>query len=395
MSSNSPKDYSKYHSQTRAVRTHSESSPHGEHSEPVYLTSSFVFKDAQQAAARFRGDEEGNIYARFSNPNESTFSRRLAILEEGSYGIATNTGMSAILTMALAHLKSGDHVVCADCVFGTTIGLFRDLMAQFAIKTTFVPLSEAQEWRDAICSDTKILFCETPANPTAEIADLQVLADIAHENNALLVVDNCFCTPHLQKPLKFGADVVMHSATKFIDGQGRCLGGALITNQESLYKEQYSVVRTAGTGLNAFNSWVLAKSLETLSLRMQKHCDNALALALWLQEQPQVEQVNYSALPSHPQRELAKKQHPDGGGGVLSFQVKGDRKEAWTLINRCQLLSVTANLGDAKSTITHPATTTHWRMSAQERENAGISENMIRISVGLEHIDDIINDIRF
>ncbi len=374
------------------IRTASPRSDQGEHNEALYLTSSFTFTSAEQAALRFSEQKKGNIYGRFTNPNDQTFAKRLACLEGGQYGIATASGMAAILTATLAHLKAGDHVLCADCVFGTTIGFFRDLMAKFDVAVTFVKLSDNDAWERSVKPNTRLFFCETPANPTTEIADLQALSQIAHKHNALLVVDNCFCTCCVQQPLKHGADIVMHSATKFIDGQGRTLGGALVCNDEALHKLHYGVIRSTGIGMSAFNAWTLSKSLETLALRIEKHCHNAQVLAERLDAHPEIVKVNYPGLASHPQRAIIERQQ-SAGGGVLSFEVKGGRESAWKLIDQCQLLSITANLGDAKSTITHPATTTHWRMGEDQRKATGISENLIRISVGLEHVDDIYNDI--
>ena len=385
---------SKYkYKQTRTIRSASKRSEQQEHNEALYLTSSFVFDSAEQAYARFKNEKDGNIYGRFTNPNSDTFTSRLAALEDMRYGVATASGMGAILTVILAHLKAGDHVLCAACIFGTTTTLFRDLCAKFSINTTFVVLHDTHAWKDAIQPNTRMLFCESPANPTAELTDLAALAEIAHSNHALFVVDNCLATPIIQQPVQFGADVVIHSGTKFIDGQGRCLGGALLCNDEELHAQQQAVIRTAGISISPFNAWILSKSLETLQLRVHAHNHNALLLAQWLQTQDSIKRVFYSGLESHPQRQLSLSQQGGHGGGVVAFEVIGGRDAAWALINQCSMISITANFGDTKSTITHPATTTHWRMSQAERDAAQINDGLVRIGVGLEHIDDIKNDL--
>lgn len=375
---------------TLAVRAGMARTNEGEHSEALFLTSSFAFESAAQAAARFGGSEPGNIYSRFTNPTVRTFEQRLAALEGGERAVATSSGMAAILATALAFLAAGDHVVCSRAVFGTTNVLFEKYMKKFGVATTFVDLTNLQSWQEAITPQTKLFFLETPSNPICEVADIPALAELAHKHNILLAVDNCFCTPALQKPLALGADLVIHSATKYLDGQGRALGGAVVGNAK-LLEEVLGVVRTCGPTMSAFNAWIFLKGLETLRLRMEAHSASALALASWLAQQPQVEQVNYSGLPSHPQHELAKKQQR-AFGGVLSFVVKGGREGAWKFIDGTRIMSITANLGDAKTTITHPASTTHGRLSPEAKAAASISEGLIRIAVGLEDINDLKAD---
>jgi O-succinylhomoserine sulfhydrylase len=383
---------------TQAIRAGFERSPHGEHSEPLYLTSSYVFDSAEQAAARFAGSDVGNVYSRYTNPTVAVFEQRLAALEGAEMAVATASGMAAILSTCMALLKSGDHVVCSRSVFGTTTVMFSRYMQKFGVDVTFVALTDLAAWQTAIKSNTRLLFLETPSNPLNELVDIRAVADIAHAANALLVVDNCFCTPALQVPLKLGADIVMHSATKYIDGQGRCLGGA-VAGKKVLMDEVLAFLRTAGPTMSAFNAWVMLKGLETLGLRMRAHCDNALALAQWLAQQDGIEKVYYCGLPEHPQHELAKIQQC-GFGGVLSFAVKGagknagDQAAAWRFINATRMVSLTANLGDTKTTIVHPATTTHGRLSPEDRAQAGITDNLIRVSVGLEDVADIIADMQ-
>ncbi len=389
--SDSNKNSKAYRSETLAVRAGQTRSPEGEHSEAIFPTSSFVFDSAEQAAKRFSGEEKGNIYSRFTNPTVRFFEERLAAMEGAERGVATASGMSAILSTCLAHLQAGDHVVCAQQVFGTTVNLFNKYLGKFGVETTFVNLVDKEAWESAIKDSTRILFIETPSNPLGEIADINWLADLAHKNDALLVVDNCFCTPALQKPLALGADIIVHSATKFIDGQGRCVGGAVLGNDE-LMEEVYGVLRTTGQTLSPFNAWVFLKGLETLTVRMKAHCDNAKKLAQWLQGQSVVEKVHYCGLPEHPQYELAKSQQVDFGA-VLSFEVMGGKEAAWKVIDACELLSVTTNLGDAKTTISHPATTSHGRLSDEERAKAGIKDSLVRVSLGLEHIADIKEDL--
>lgn len=378
--------------ETLAVRAGQVRTAEGEHSEPIFPTSSYVFPSAAEAAARFSGESKGNIYSRFTNPTVRTFEQRLAALEGGDSCVATASGMAAILSTCIALLKTGDHVVSSRSIFGTTVVLFNKYLQPFGVETTFVDLTDLDAWKNAIKPETKILFLETPSNPLTEIADLKALADLAHENDCLLVVDNCLCTPVLQQPLKLGADIVIHSATKYIDGQGRAVGGAVVGNKELVGETVFGFLRTAGPTLSPFNAWIFLKGLETLSLRMKAHSANALELAEYLEQHNSVNKVHYSGLKSHPQYDLASQQQ-FAGSGVLSFEVNGGKEAAWKLIDSTRLLSITANLGDAKSTITHPATTTHGRLTDEERKNAGISDGLIRISVGLESIVDIKSDI--
>lgn len=363
-----------------------------EHSDPIFPTSSFVYSSARQAAARFSGEEPGNIYSRFTNPTVQAFEGRIAAMEGAERAIATASGMAAILSTCMAHLKTGDHVICSRGVFGTTNVLFQKYMARFGVTTSLVSLTSIEEWRDAVTPQTRMLFLETPSNPLGEVADISALVALARESDALLVVDNCFCTPVLQRPLELGADIVIHSATKYLDGQGRCVGGVVV-GPNRLLDEVFSFMRSAGPSMSPFNAWVFQKGLETLPIRMRAHCDNALELAQWLQQQEVIEQVYYSGLPDHPQHELAKRQQ-FGFGGMLSFTVKGGREQAWALIDATRMISITANLGDVKTTITHPATTTHGRLSPEDKQLAGITENLIRVSVGIESIDDIKSDLK-
>ncbi|MGX1199699.1 O-succinylhomoserine sulfhydrylase [Marinobacter sp. MBR-105] len=362
-----------------------------EHSDAIFPTSSFVYGSAAQAAARFGGEEPGNIYSRFTNPTVQAFEARIAAMEGGERGVATASGMAAILSTCMSLLKSGDHVICSRGVFGTTNVLFQKYMARFGVETSFVSLTNTDEWKAEVRPATRMLFLETPSNPLCEVADLAALSAIARENDALLVVDNCFCTPVLQRPLEQGADIVIHSATKYLDGQGRCVGGVVVGPCKYL-DEIYGFIRSAGPTMSPFNAWVFQKGLETLPIRMRAHCDNALELALWLEQQDCVEKVYYAGLQSHPQHELAKKQQ-DGFGGVLSFLVRGGREQAWKFIDATRMISITANLGDVKTTITHPATTTHGRLSPEDKARAGITENLIRLSVGIESIKDLKTDL--
>jgi len=378
--------------ETLAIRAGQVRTAEGEHSEPIFTTSSYVFPSAAEAAARFKGESKGNIYSRFTNPTVRTFEQRLAALEGGDSCVATASGMSAILSTCIALLKAGDHIVSSRSIFGTTVVLFNKYLQPFGVDTTFVDLTDIDAWKKAIKPETKILFLETPSNPLTEVADIQALADLAHENDCLLVVDNCLCTPILQQPLKYGADIIIHSATKYIDGQGRAVGGAVVGNEEIVGETIFGFLRTAGPTLSPFNAWAFLKGLETLSLRMKAHSQNAFELATFLESHKNVNKVHYCGLSSHPQYELAQRQQL-AGSGVLSFEVKGGKAAAWKLIDSTRLLSITANLGDTKSTITHPATTTHGRLTDEERNNAGISDGLIRISVGLESIDDIKSDI--
>ena len=376
---------------TQAIRTGHVRTPEGEHGEPLFLTSSYVFENAAEAAARFSGEQPGNVYSRYTNPTVRIFEKRIAALEGAEQAVATSSGMAAILSTCIAFLKSGDHIVCSRNVFGTTTVLLDKYLARFGIETTFVPLTELDQWQKAIRPETKILFLETPSNPLCEVADIPALATLAKSNDALLVVDNCFCTPALQLPLKLGADLVVHSATKYLDGQGRCMGG-VVAGRSELVNEVLSFIRSAGPTMSPFNAWVFLKGLETLRLRMDAHSASALDLAKWLQQQPQVEKVFYAGLPDHPGHDLAAQQQR-AFGGVLSFRVKGGQEQAWKVIDNTQMLSLTANLGDVKTTIVHPATTTHGRLSDEQKAETGITENLIRIAVGLEDIEDIKTDL--
>ncbi|MDC4922287.1 O-succinylhomoserine sulfhydrylase [Acinetobacter baumannii] len=380
-----------YQLDTLSIRTGHTRSFEGEHGEPIFLTSSFVYENAAEAAAKFSGQVQGNIYSRFTNPTVSMFEKRLAALDGAERAVATSSGMGAILSIAMAYLKAGDHVICSRAVFGSIVALFEKYIAKFGVDITFVDLRDLDAWKNAVRPETKLLFVESPSNPLAEIADIQALADIAHANGALLAVDNSFCTPVLQQPLKLGADLVIYSATKYLDGQGRALGGAVVGNHQ-LLEEVFSVVRTLGPSMSPFNAWVFLKGLETLRLRMKAHCENAQKLAEWLSTHEKVEKVYYGGLPTHEGHELATKQQ-NGFGGIVSFVVKGEREGAWKVIDNTKFISITGNLGDVKSTITHPATTTHGKLSAEAKQAAGIQEGLIRVSVGLEDINDIIGDI--
>lgn len=376
---------------TLAIRAGQQRSAEGEHAEALYLTSSYVFDNAAQAAERFSGDQPGNVYSRYTNPTVRTFEQRIAALEGGEAAVATASGMSAILSLSMALLKAGDHVICSRNVFGTTTNLFGKYLAKFGVEVSFVPLLDLSGWEAAVKSNTAMLFLETPSNPLCEVADIGRLAELAHANNSLLVVDNCFCTPALQQPLALGADIVMHSATKYLDGQGRCVGGAVVGSQEHM-EEVVGFLRTCGPTMSAFNAWVFIKGLETLRLRMEAHSCSALEIARWLTEQTAVDNVFYAGLPDHPGHELAVRQQR-AFGGVLSFTVHGGREEAWRVIDATRVMSLTANLGDAKTTIVHPATTTHGRLTDEERKAGGITENLIRVSVGLENVEDLKADL--
>jgi O-succinylhomoserine sulfhydrylase len=377
---------------TQAIRTGHQRTHEGEHGEPIFPTSSFVFGSAAEAAARFSGDEPGNIYSRFTNPTVRGFEERLAALEGGESCVATASGMAAILATCMGLLQSGDHIVSSQSVFGTTTMLFNKYLSRFGIETSFVPLSNMAAWERAIRPNTKLLFLETPSNPLTEVADIARLSELAHANGCVLVVDNCFCTPALQRPLALGADIVVHSATKYLDGQGRCVGGAVVGNQQQVGEEVFGVLRTAGPTMSPFNAWVFLKGLETLELRMQAHSRNAQQLAEWLQAQPQVERVYFPGLPSHPQHALAKRQQ-SAPGSIVSFDLKGGQPAAWSLIDSTRMLSITANLGDTKTTITHPATTTHGRLTEEQRAEAGIGHGLVRLAVGLESVQDIQADL--
>jgi len=378
---------------TLAVRAGQQRTAEHEHAEPIFPTSSYVFDSAAQAAARFKGEEPGNIYSRFTNPTVRIFEQRLAALEGGEACVATSSGMAAILSTCMALLKSGDHIVSSRAVFGSTVVLFNKYITPFGVDVSYVPLTDLQAWRQAIRPNTRLLFLETPSNPLTEVADITALAQLAHEHGCLLVVDNCFCTPALQQPLALGADIVIHSATKYIDGQGRCVGGAVVGNKELVGEGVYGFLRTAGPTMSPFNAWVFLKGLETLHLRMKAHSANALQLAQFLEDHPAVSTVYYPGLQSHPQHHLASQQQT-GYGGVLAFEVRGGQKAAWKIIDNTRMLSITANLGDAKTTITHPATTTHGRLTEAELEEAGIRDGLVRIAVGLEEIEDIKADLQ-
>ncbi len=387
-----PRHDDDYSFDTLAIRAGHTRTPEGEHSEAVFPTSSFVFASAAEAAARFSGDQPGNIYSRFTNPTVRTFEQRLAALEGAECCVATSSGMAAILSTCLGLLKTGDHIVSSRSIFGSTTMLFTNYLAKLGIETSFVDLTDIAEWEAAIRPQTRLLFLETPSNPLTELADIQQLADLAHQHDCLLAVDNCFCTPALQLPLKHGADIVIHSATKFLDGQGRCVGGAVLGKKDLVGEHVFGFLRTAGPTMSPFNAWVFLKGLETLSLRMKAHSANALALAQWLEQQPQVQRVFFPGLESHEQHQLAKTQQ-SGFGGLLSFELKGGKQAGWNLIDATRLVSITANLGDTKTTITHPASTTHNRLSEEQLEQAGISEGLIRVAVGLEDIEDLKTDL--
>jgi O-succinylhomoserine sulfhydrylase len=378
--------------ETRAIRAGQQRTAEGEHSEPIFPTSSYVFANAAEAAARFSGDQAGNIYSRFTNPTVRTFEQRLASLEGGERCVATASGMAAILATCAGLLKAGDHIVSSRSIFGTTTVLFTTYLAKFGIDTSFVALTDPDAWSNAVRDTTRLLFLETPSNPLTEVADIAQLAQLAHDRGCLLVVDNCFCTPALQQPLKLGADIIIHSATKYLDGQGRCIGGAVIGDEERVGKDVYGFLRTAGPSMSPFNAWVFLKGLETLSVRMQAHCEHALTLAQWLEAQAEVERVYYPGLESHPQHQLAATQQ-QGSGGIVSFDVKGGKADAWKLIDATAIFSITANLGDTKSTITHPATTTHGRLTPEQRAESGIGDGLIRLAVGLESVDDLKADL--
>ena len=385
-------DYSKLHRDTLAVRAGTERSQFGEHSDALHLTSSFVVETAEEAALKFTGQIPGFIYSRFTNPTVSAFEERLAALEGAERAVATASGMSAILSLCMAHLKSGDHIVASSVLFGSTMTLFNNYLSRFGVSVTYASPIDVAEWEAARRPNTKLFFLETPSNPLTDVADIRAIADVAHAHGALLVVDNCFCSPALQQPLQFGADLIVHSATKYIDGQGRVLGGAVV-GSNALIEPVYLFLRTAGPTLSSFNAWVLLKGLETLSIRMKAHSENALQIASWLETHPHVDRVYYPGLKSHPQHELALRQHTGGHGGVVSFDVKGGKDAAWRLVDRAQLMSRTANLGDTRTTISHPATTSHGRLTPEARARAGISDGLIRISVGLEYPGDLIADL--
>jgi O-succinylhomoserine sulfhydrylase len=384
------------HFDTLAVRAGAEMTEFGENSEALFLNSSFRFKNAAQAAARFGGSEPGNIYSRFTNPTVTMLQNKLAALEGAEQCVATSSGMAAILACVMGLCNSGDHVVASRSIFGTSVQLFCNILKRWGLQVTFVSLTDIAEWENAIQANTKLLFVETPSNPLTEVCDIAAMAKLAHSKGALLVVDNCFCTPAIQLPIKLGADIIIHSATKYIDGQGRCLGGAVL-GSKTLMEPVYGFLRTAGVTMSAFNAWVFLKGLETLHIRMHAHADNALKLATWLEQQAGVQRVYYPGLASHPQHQLAMRQQ-SSGAGIVSFEVKAkpgqtEQEAAWAVIDATKMISITANLGDVKSTITHPATTTHSRVTAEDRAIAGIRDNLVRIAVGLEHIDDLKADL--
>lgn len=388
----SDNDWQDYSIETQGIRAGQHRTPENEHSDAIFPTSSYVFESAQDAFERFSGKSEGNIYSRFTNPTVRAFEQRLAVMEGAERAMATSSGMAAINVVCLGLLSAGDHVICSRSVFGNTALMFKNIMQKFAVETTFVDLDDINAWTAAIKPNTRFLFLETPSNPLGNVADIKKLAELAHANDALVIVDNVYCTPALQKPLSLGADLVVHSATKYIDGQGRCIGGAVVGNTALIEEKIYPILRTAGHTMSPFNAWVFHKGLETLSLRMEKHCSNALIVAQWLEQQPMVEKVYYTGLPSHPQHELAKQQQT-GFGGIVSFEVKGGKENAWKVVDATQMISITANLGDVKSMITHPSTTTHGRLTEEERSKAGITDSLLRLGVGLENVADITADL--
>ncbi len=377
---------------TRAVRYAQRRTEEHEHSEAVFTTSSYVFDSAAHAAAVFGGEEKGNVYSRFDNPTVRAFEKRLASLEGGESCVATSSGMSAILSTVMALLQSGDHLVTSKSLFGSTIRLFDIYLKKFGIETSCVTLSRIEEWQAAIQPNTRMLFVETPSNPLTEVCDIAELSVFARQSNAILVVDNCFCTPALQRPLQLGADVVIHSATKYLDGQGRAVGGAVVGNQGQVGDQVFSFLRTAGPTMSPFNAWIFSRGLETLSLRMKAHSESAAKIANWLIGHPRVAHVYYPGLKTHPQYDIVEKQQ-SAGGGIIGFEIDGEREAVWKVVDNLKLMSITANLGDVKTTITHPATTTHHRISAEQRATAGITDSLLRISVGLETVDDLINDL--
>lgn len=381
----------KLHSDTLAVRAGTVRSQFQEHSEAMFLTSSFVFNSAAEAAARFSGAEAGPIYARFTNPSVAMFEERLAAMEGAERCVAFASGMAAILATVMGLMKAGEHVVASRSIFGSTVQLFQNILGRFGVETTFVSPTDPAEWRAASKANTRLFFVESPSNPLTEVSDIRALAEIAHERGIWLAVDNCFCTPALQRPLDLGADIVIHSATKYLDGQGRVLGGAVL-GRKDLMEGVFTFLRTAGPTLSAFNAWVLLKGLETLSLRMRAHSEHALELAIWLQEHPGVKRVLYPGLPSHPQHVLAMAQQ-QSGGGIVAFEVEGGKDAAWRVIDATRVMSITANLGDTRTTITHPASTTHSRLTLEQRAAAGIGDGLIRIAVGLEDVGDLRADL--
>ena len=385
-------DPSDWEFETRAIRTGHRRTAEGEHAAPLFLTSSYVFHSAAEAAARFAGTEPGNIYSRFTNPTVRAFEERLASLEGADACVATASGMAAILATCLGLLSAGDQVVCSRSVFGSTVILFDKYLKKFGIDISYADLCDLDSWAAAMGPRTRLLFLESPSNPLLQLGDITALADLAHRHGALLAVDNCLCTPALQRPIELGADLVIHSATKYLDGHGRCLGGAVVGDRKRVGEDIFGVIRTAGPSMSPFNAWVFSSGLETLHVRMREHSRNAQVLAQWLEAQSGVTAVHFPGLASHPQKALAERQQ-SGPGGIVAFEVEGGREAAWRVIDGTRMLSITANLGDVRSTITHPATTTHGRLHAEERARAGISEGLIRIAVGLEAVDDLIADL--
>lgn len=377
---------------TRAVRSGQVRTAEGEHSEPIFTTSSYVFASAAEAAARFSGEQAGNVYSRYTNPTVRTFEERIAALEGGEMAVATSSGMAAILSTCMALLSAGDHIVCSRSVFGTTTVLLNKFMGKLGVETTFVAPTDYDGWQAAMRPETKLLLLETPSNPLADIVDIARLAAMSKAQGSYLVVDNCFCTPALQTPLALGADIVVHSATKYLDGQGRCVGGAVVGRSDQM-EEVLGFIRSAGPSMSPFNAWVFLKGLETLRLRMEAHSTNALELAQWLDKQKGIDKVYYAGLPAHPGHQLAKQQQR-AFGGVLAFEVAGGRDAAWRFIDATRLVSITANLGDAKTTIVHPATTTHGRLTPEQRAESGIGDNLIRVAVGLEAVADLKQDMQ-
>lgn len=377
--------------ETIAIRTQSERSQHKEHSVPIYLTSSYKFDDAEEMRALFANEKEGNVYSRYSNPNTSEFIEKMALLEGAEDGFATATGMAAIFTTFAALLKSGDHIVSSRSIFGSTHQLLTQIFPKWGITFDYADLDKPNMWESLIKPSTKIIFVETPSNPGIDVIDLSFLAELAKRNNALLVVDNCFATPYLQQPLKLGADISIHSATKYIDGQGRVLGG-IILGSKKLMADILAFARHSGPALSPFNAWLLSKSLETLAVRMDRHCENALKLAQYLEKHPKIKSVKYPFLPSHPQYEIAKKQMKQGGG-IVTIVVEGGAPGARKFMDGLTMFSISANLADTRSIATHPATSTHSKLSEEERNSVGIEQGTVRLSVGLEHIDDIIADV--
>ncbi|MET0657939.1 MAG: O-succinylhomoserine sulfhydrylase [Steroidobacteraceae bacterium] len=384
---------SEYRPATLAIRAGQVRTHEGEHSEAIFTTSSFVFANAAEAASKFQDGAEGNIYSRFTNPTVRCFEERLAAMEGAESCVATASGMGAILSMCMALLKAGDHLICSDSVFGSTIALLNRYIVKFGVEVSYVSPNDTQAWARAIRPNTRLMFLETPTNPMAAIADIAGIAKIARDRGVLFAVDNCFCTPALQKPFELGADIVIHSATKYLDGQGRCVGGAVLGSKQVVGTDVFGFLRSAGPSMSPFNAWVFLKGLETLELRMRAHSAAAADIARWLEQQAGVRKVHYAGLKSHPQHELAKRQQR-GFGGIVAFEVEGAREGAWRFIDATRLMSITANLGDAKTTITHPATTTHARITAAERERAGITEGVLRISVGLEDVADLKEDLQ-